>query len=587
MIEFRILGPLEASHDGRPLPLGHGKQRALLAILLLHANQVVSSDRLIDELWGGEPPDTAHAALRNLVSQLRRSLSSEGLIVTRPPGYELEVDPESVDLYRFEQIFAAGREALDAGKPAQAAALLDDACALWGGRPLEDVTLESADGELARLADLRIQAIEERVEADLALGRHDRVIPELEGLIAEEPLRERLRELLMLALYRAGRQAEALEIYQATRRALVDGLGIEPGPRLQDVERGILTHDPSLRAPRPRIARPSRRLAPYAGLGAVAAAAIVAAVLLLRDDSAGVVVLPNSIAVIDPASNRVVADIPVGTSPIAVVSGEGAVWVASAEDQTVTRVDPVARRVTQTIGLGAPPTSLAVGKGSLWIATGSAGTLIRVDATSGSVVDTFDFGGSKLAPDPTFAVATGFGSIWVASGARTLIRVDPETGRVLGRIATPLTPVGIAMGRDAAWAILAEGTLLRVDPKSEAITSIVNTGPDPFSISADDSSVWVSNTGRPYAGGDQAVWRIDQATGTVRTAVPLPHPRGLASGAGAIWVANGPSGGVSRVDPESNRVGTTIRVGEVPFDVAVGDGAVWVTVLDREKSVNP
>jgi YVTN family beta-propeller protein len=583
VIEFRILGPLEASHDGRPLPLGHGKQRALLAVLLLHANQVVSSERLIDELWGEDPPETAHAALRNLVSQLRRSLASDGLIVTRPPGYELEVDPESVDLYRFEQLLAAGREALDAGEPARAAALLEDACALWAGRPLEDVILESTNGELTRLEDMRLHAREKRIEADLALGRHDRVVSELEALIAEEPLRERFRELLMLALYRAGRQAEALEVYQAARRALVAELGIEPGPRLQELERAILTQDPALGAPRPSSARPSRRWGLVAGLGALAAAGIVAGVLLVTDGGS-VTVEPNSVAVIDPSSNRVAASIPVGAAPGALVAGAGVIWAGSSEDQTVARIDPRRRRVVQTIGIGAPPSSLAFGEGALWIATGSAGTIVKVDPVSGTIVETLDLAGSRFAPDPTFAVAAGFGAVWVASGADAVLRVDPETSRVVRRVATPAVPIALTLGTYAVWAALADGQVLRINPRNAAVTAIVDTGPNPFGLSADGSSVWVSNAG--ISAGDQEVWRIDQATGTVSTAIPLRDPRGVTTGEESVWVANGRSGTVSRIDPASNGIVATIRVGQAPFDVAAADGMVWVSVVDPEAPVS-
>src|SRR5262245_26019321 len=241
-MEFRILGPLEVSEGERAIPLGGAKQRALLAILLLHANEVVSTDRLIDELWGAHPPDTAHTALQGYVSRLRKLLGAEA-VVTRAPGYELLLGGHELDLRRFHSLLDEAREA----NARVAAERLREALALWRGPPLAEFSFESfAQTEIARLAELRLEALEERIEADLALGRHAAAVGELEGLVAQHPLRERLRAQLMLALYRSGRQAEALEAYQDARRVLTEQLGLEPSTSLQDLERKILTHDGSL-----------------------------------------------------------------------------------------------------------------------------------------------------------------------------------------------------------------------------------------------------------------------------------------------------------------------------------------------------
>jgi DNA-binding SARP family transcriptional activator len=245
-VEFRILGPLEARQGDRVIPLGGARQRAVLAILLTHANEVVSADRLIDELWGDEPPGTAANVLQGYVSHLRKALGADA-IATRAPGYAIDLEPGRLDLHRFEALVEKGGQALSAGDPAQAAALLHEALGLWRGTALADFAYEPfAQGEIARLEELRLAAQERSIEADLALGRHAQLVGELEGLVARHPLRERLRAHLMLALYRAGRQAEALEVYQDARRALVDGLGIDPSPALQELERAILRQDPSL-----------------------------------------------------------------------------------------------------------------------------------------------------------------------------------------------------------------------------------------------------------------------------------------------------------------------------------------------------
>jgi len=244
-MEYRVLGPLEVRDGEESLPLAGAKQRALLALLLLNANRVVSRDRLIDELWGDEPPETAVTSVQVYVSRLRKLLP-DGTLLTCPPGYVLEVEPEDVDLLRFERLFADARRA----DPERASNLLREALELWRGPALAEFASEPfarVGGE--RLDDLRLAALEERIEADLALGRHADLIGELEALIAEHPHRERLRGQLMLALYRSGRQAEALETYRQAR-ATLDELGIEPSEQLRRLEKQILTQDRALDTPR-------------------------------------------------------------------------------------------------------------------------------------------------------------------------------------------------------------------------------------------------------------------------------------------------------------------------------------------------
>jgi DNA-binding SARP family transcriptional activator/tetratricopeptide (TPR) repeat protein len=249
MIEFRVLGPLEASVDGAPVKLGPPQQRALLALLLLNANEVMSRDRLVDELWGERPPATAAKLVQVYVSALRKVLDA-GVLVTRTPGYLLRVEPGALDLDRFRRLAGDGRAALAAGTPAPASECLREALELWRGPALANLSdAPFAQAEIARLDEVRLDALCDRIEADLALGRVD-VVGELEALIAEHPLRERLRGQLMLALYRSGRQADALAVYRDARRTLVDQLGIEPGRELRELEQAILRQDPALdRAP--------------------------------------------------------------------------------------------------------------------------------------------------------------------------------------------------------------------------------------------------------------------------------------------------------------------------------------------------
>ena len=250
-MEFRILGPLEVERDGRLVKVGAAKQRALLAILLLHANHVVSRDRLIDGLWGQQPPPTAATALRVYVSELRKALDPESSagqpILSAEPGYRIDVPPDQLDLTRFERLTEEASRVLGEGDPESASDTLREALDLWRGPALDDFTYEPfAQSAIVRLQELRLVAIERRIEADLALGRNAELVPELEGLVAEHPLRERLRGHLMLALYRSGRQGDALAAYQSARQTLADELGIDPGQPLQQLEQAILRQDPSL-----------------------------------------------------------------------------------------------------------------------------------------------------------------------------------------------------------------------------------------------------------------------------------------------------------------------------------------------------
>jgi DNA-binding SARP family transcriptional activator len=243
-VQFRILGPIEAYNGGRALALGGRKQRALLAILLLHANEVLSADRLVDDLWAGDAPESGVAALQVRISQLRKSLESAGgRLLTQAPGYVLRLEAGELDLERFERLLA---EADDAD-PAQVLERLVEALALWRGPPLADFAYEPfAQASIGRLDDLRLLAIEKRIDAELALGRQAELVGELQALVHENPLRERARAQLILALYRSGRQADALASYQEARRVLVDELGIEPSETLQELERAILRHDSAL-----------------------------------------------------------------------------------------------------------------------------------------------------------------------------------------------------------------------------------------------------------------------------------------------------------------------------------------------------
>src|SRR2546425_4839678 len=263
-MDYRSLGPLEALDGERQLPLGGARQRAVLAVLLLHGNETLTRDVIVDELWGEDAPPTAAKVLQNCVSALRKELPPD-TIRTVGGAYSITLEPGELDRDRFERLLAEGRAALEAGDQADAAEQFRRALALWRGAPLSDFSYEGfAQDEIKRLEELHVAALEDRIEAELALGHHDELVPELEALVTRHPLRERLRGQLMLALYRAGRQAEALESYRAARRTLLAELGIEPGRALRELEQAILAQVPALDAAKRQqqpVLRPGRAAA--------------------------------------------------------------------------------------------------------------------------------------------------------------------------------------------------------------------------------------------------------------------------------------------------------------------------------------
>jgi DNA-binding SARP family transcriptional activator len=274
-MDFRILGPLEVRDGERHLSLGGRRQRSVLALLILHRNEPVSRDLIVDQLWGESPPATAVKVLQNCISALRKELrEGADTLRTAGSGYELHLEPDELDRDRFERLLGEGRAALAAGDEAEAAGLLSHGLALFRGPPLADFAYEAfAQDEITRLEELHVAALEDRIDADLALGKHVELVPELEALVTRHPLRERLRGQLMLALYRSGRQAEALEAYRGARRTLLAELGIEPGRALHELERAILAQDPSLDAA--QTTRPAPAPAAGSRPGRLAAAPLV------------------------------------------------------------------------------------------------------------------------------------------------------------------------------------------------------------------------------------------------------------------------------------------------------------------------
>ena len=585
-IEFRILGSLEALESGRPLALGGSKQRALLALLLLHANRVVSRDRLIDELWDGSPPETASTALQVHVSQLRKALGHD-VIVTQAPGYLVRVEPGALDLDRFDLL---QKEAQGLGAQASAERLRE-ALALWRGTALADLDESIAWPERAQLEERRASAVEQRVAVELELGLHNELVPELEALVREDPLRERRRAQLMLALYRSGRQADALDTYRSGRNLLADELGLEPGGELRQLEKAILEHDPALDAPvLPQHDGPTTegggsrvrgrwRLA--LGLGALILVGTVAGIVAAFTGSPdAVVVEPNSVAVVDPKTGDVVADVPIGGRPVAIAVGAGAVWVANGDDQTVVRIDPHSRKVVKTIGgLGTNVSDVAVGFGGVWVAGGNDGTLTRIDPALNAPGEPVDVGkDTGPVPQAVFLVATGGGNVWATRG-NALLRVNPDDHQVTKTIAVS-RPQGLGVGAGSVWVTKLNEHLLRFEPNSGKRTGDQDMSSSVFSPVVQDNSLWLVSYGE-----SPQILRVDPSTLTeAAPAIPFTidrYPFDLASGEGAVWTVSPPDGSLWRIDPATTRATRLVQVGHHPVAVAAGEGAVWVGVQEE------
>ena len=606
-----MLGPLEVRAGGERLALGGRKQRALLAILLLHANETVSTDRLVALLWGEAPPGTALTALHGHVSQLRKLLEPDRdpgaqprVLLTHEPGYVLRLAPEQLDLERFRALTRSARTATAEGRHGDANALLREALALWRGPPLADLENEPfAQSELPRLAELRLAAVEESFEADLACGGRPDLVAELESHVARNPLRERPRGQLMLALYRAGRQAEALRVFQEARRTLVEEIGIEPGPDLRRLEQAILQQAPALdlTPPRERVSAPpaagpgeprwARRRVPlraFAALVVLGAAAGLAALLAggATKSPPDVRVAPGSVAVIDPATDRVTGAVRIGGTPTSLSVGEGGVWVLDADRQAVSRIDPRTRAL-RTFGTGSVPTDLAAGAGALWVANGRrtraqfvgplATTVSSIDTDSSAIRATVQLppATGRTSNRTSNHIAVARDAVWVVNPDFSVSRIDPRSARIERTVAA-VSAVAVAAGDGSVWTLDDDDTLTRVDRSAAAPrVRLATNGLSGIAVGA--GAVWAV---APY---DGLLWRIDPTPRVVQRTIPVGEGASFVTvGGGAVWVVNALRGTVSRVDPATNRLVATIQLGGTPRSAAFGAGRLWVTVAGAE-----
>jgi DNA-binding SARP family transcriptional activator len=630
-VEFRILGPLEVLEDSRPLALGRLKERSVLAVLLLHANEFVSRERLIDELWGTSPPATARKAVNVYISKLRQTLTRDGHdpIATGEGGYRLVVDPDLLDAERLRSLIAQARSCIADGDSDPASQLLQEALALWRGPTLAGIQLESLGrDEVAQLDELRLTALMDRIDCDLALGRHEHVLGELNLLVREHPLRERIRAQQMLALYRADRQADALDAYAEARQTLVDELGIEPSEALQRLQQAILRHDPSLQTPagtaavnglppsaparphaptaepdeatsrpryRPRrpnlplpvvrpLPRPRRRKLALVILLILVASGAAATILSTSSARATPPVLPNSLVRLDPRSGKVVSVARMGPDPGAIGAiavTPTAIWTANDGDGTISRYDLRTRRVETR-------------------------------------------GGLPYLPDDTVdhVVADANGNAWFTSEMPTVTRLTPGAGGTSASlhslkaetIHVPGPAVGYeALGGGYLWTVVGPYTfpgeddrLSVIDPVSNVVVDSVRLGHATTALAFGDGTAWVG-VGMDAAPGSGpafgAGWLYAIRTGGDEMAQPFldRHPLrrlletgdtwgpvGIAVGERAVWVLTcgicnlGPKPYpvhrmLLKIDPDTLQVLKRIPLDRETDYLAVGAGAVWLT----------
>jgi peptide/nickel transport system substrate-binding protein len=575
-VEFAVLGPLEVRLEGLALPLGGPKQRAVLAILLLHGNEVVSRDRLIDGVWGEWPPSAAQRSIDSYVSRLRMQLGKDRIARTSA-GYTIRVDPGELDLERFEALRKHGLAEASAGDRRAAAETIREALGLWRGAPIGDLATEPfAHEEAVRLEERRLLAIEELNDIRLTLGEEAELVPELRRLAAEHPFREHLLGQLMLALYRAGRQVEALAEYQRGRKRLAGELGLDPAPQLRELERRILEQDPTLSTPAPSARHPAPALRRRALLaaGAVAALAAIAIATIVLDGSGGettgAAARTGEVVGVSASSGERSTRVALSGTPAAIGSGARALWVADADAGTISRLDLASRSVVDQVAVGANPGTVAVGGGFVWSASVPGATVSRIDPETGTVTQTIGLGGARAA-----AIAYGQHGLWVADSTDdTLIELDPASGSVRRTLRLDLRPTALALGRAAIWvADYDTRTVQEVDPASGDTVATVSVGNGPAALVIVESGVWVANA------LDSTVTRIDPVGGSVVATIPVGSgPTALADAPGGVWVASRYSSTVSSIDAARNTVVRTLPVGGQPTALATIDGRLWIGV---------
>ena len=585
MVEFSVLGPLEARGPGGAVTLGGRQARLLLAVLVVHADEVVSRSVIVDALWPEQPPPSATQTVESCVSRLRAALRSVGaeqeIIVSASGGYRLARAGNRFDCDAFTKLAASALGALERGEPQMAADSAHEALALWRGSALAGIADEpGVHAEAAALEERRLQVIETCAEAELALGRHAQQISELRAEALRHPARERVHELLMLALYRAGRQAEALEVYRAAHAHLDGELGLEPGHALRALELSILRQDPALAAPLCAAGTSQEGSAAvepgwhirgiHLGLGAAFGAALAGMVVLLASGGGAAITRTlqgPALGVFGGQSGLPRAAVALAAAPSGITAGLGAEWATSYDDGTLLRINPSDSAVVQTVHVGNGPTGVAVDAGDIWVADSIDNRITRVNANTNQVVQQIQVG-----TDPV-DVAAGAGAIWVANrGDGTVSRLDPLTGDRLGVTAVGAAPSAIAVGAGAVWVALSgAGHIGRIDPNTGRLLTTIDVGSGPSAIAVGRGDVWVANE------LDSTVSLIDPKTDrVVLTRAVAGTPTTLAAVGTAAWVAGGgPFLSIVRASGQTRTLAvpspvTSLAAGPAGLLVAVG-----------------
>ncbi|HEY6888341.1 MAG TPA: BTAD domain-containing putative transcriptional regulator [Solirubrobacter sp.] len=578
-MEFLILGPLEIRAHGRPLAVGGPRQRALLALLLLNANRVVARRQLLEELSDDGTSLTASHTLTNQVSRLRMVLG-ESRLLTVAPGYLLRIEPGELDCDRFQALLEAGRAA---GEPGLAAERLREAEALWRGGALADVELDgSARIELERLEELRLCARESRIEVELALGRHDVLIAELDARTREHPLREKLRAQQMLALYRAGRQEEALAVYRDARSRLVERLGLEPGPQLRELEGAILRQDPALalpratRAPPPPRPRIRRRVLLVAGL-VVAAAVFAAAPRGSRRPGADI---RPGVVLLDPTDGRVVAHVDSLREPGDVVFGDGRFWVLDLAPLSFAAIDPRRGRIVRQFASPVEDVGYyGVTRDRLWVSDYLGPTVVEIDSRAGRVIRRLRVSDDPHDTDPTGLIAVAYGSLWVSRPRSALIvRIDRASGRVVHRFHGFKDVFGGGAAAAGAVWVSSEAGLVRIDAASNTVTAIAKLPQPLYGPTVGGGFAWAANEAKGET------YKVDQHGKVVATYATGDGAKKVDFSAGAAWVTNQDVGTVTRIDAVTG-ARREFATHHTVSSAAAGAGRLLVEVHDQRSIV--
>ena len=562
-MEFLLLGPIAVRDAGQAIPLGGPKQRSVLAILLLNANEPVSRDRLIDLVWGESPPETVQRTLDSYVSRLRSVVGAER-VERGAGGYVFKVDAGERDLDRFEDRLAEARATPD---PNAVIEKIDEALSLWRGSPLADLAFERFAGpEIAHLEERRLHALEDRIDAQLATGAGGDLVAEVERLVHANPLRERLLAQFMTALYRAGRHADALSVLRTARRSLAEQLGLAPGPELLELERRILRHDPALAPPRTIVGGSRRRRSLAIAMATIAAAALAGGIVLDTRGGAPEALrgASNRLFVIGQGATR---SIGLGQTPGAMVADAGSLWVTDADGGEIWRIDPLRGGVVDRIpvpGLG----SLTAGAGSVWVSATLGGTVSRIDPSTDRITQTLSLGGANAA-----SLAFGRGRLWIAdSNDNALLELDVSTGTVRRTFPLDVTPTLLAVAFGGIWvASYDSGIVEELDLRTGALLATLHVGNGPVAFGTGAGALWVVNS------LDATVSRIDARTASVAAAIPVGSgPTAVQASGTSIWVTNRYSGTLSRIDPTRNSVVETVHAGGQPVALERLAGRLWV-----------